>query len=349
MKIAIDCRYIGKSGIGSYIENIVYEFVNFHLEHEYLLLVEKEQMQYQNYQNVEQIITSVSPFSIQELLCFPVKKINKCDLFFTPYINIPGKINVPIYCTIHDVLFLDYKTLVSKIGYFIRRFFLYRAIKKSIYIFTVSNFSKQRIITHFPSCDGAKIVVAYNGITYMLREYAEKQSITQERKNIVCIGNVKPHKGLDILLNAYKDARKLGLEDKLIIIGNKDNFRTSSEQIYNQCEENKDIIFTGYLNNDEMYSLLASAKMLVSPSRYEGFGIPPLEALYMGTNVVISDIEVYQELYNELPVTYFKDGKVNDLSEKILKKESKDLRGIREKILFKYNYTNTANIILSFF
>lgn len=158
MKLAIDCRFIGKSGIGTYIENILDELVAHHPQNEYLLIAEKPFADYVSLSNISYVITDIKPFSLKELFRFPVKEINKCDVFFTPYINIPVGIKVPLYSTIHDVIFLDLPELTSRIGRMIRWFFLWRATKLSKTVFTVSSFSKSRILAHFPNTKDIRIV-----------------------------------------------------------------------------------------------------------------------------------------------------------------------------------------------
>ena len=134
MKLAIDCRFVGKSGIGTYIENILDELVAHHPENEYLLIAEKPFADYVSLSNISYVITDIKPFSLKELFRFPVKEINKCDAFFTPYINIPGGIKVPVYSTIHDVIFLDLPELTSRIGRMVRWFFLCFALGKAKHI-----------------------------------------------------------------------------------------------------------------------------------------------------------------------------------------------------------------------
>ena len=116
MKLAIDCRFVGKSGIGTYIENILDELVAHHTEHEYLLIAYKPFDDYAHFSNIRFVITDIKPFSLKEMFFFPVDEINKCDAYFSPYINIPGRIRIPVYSTIHDVIFLDFPKLVSKVG-----------------------------------------------------------------------------------------------------------------------------------------------------------------------------------------------------------------------------------------
>jgi glycosyltransferase involved in cell wall biosynthesis len=142
MKIAIDARLIGNSGIGTYIENIVPMLVNRHKQHHYLLIGHERQIGlYRGIFNVELLLTEISQFSLKECVAFPVEEINKCDAFYCPYINVPGGIRVPVYSTIHDVIFLDIKGLSSRLGTLLRWAFYKRAIYLSEALFTVSEFS----------------------------------------------------------------------------------------------------------------------------------------------------------------------------------------------------------------
>ncbi len=94
-----------------------------------------------------------------------------------------------------------------------------------------------------------------------------------------------------------------------------------------------------------MLLLLSQAKFLVQPSLYEGFGIPPLQALYCGTKAVISDIPVFKEIYDGFPVVFFESGNSNDLCEKMQRTfcDESPLGEIPEK----YSYKKTASLILS--
>ena len=141
--------------------------------------------------------------------------------------------------------------------------------------------------------------------------------------------------GLNILLSAF--SRVDGL--KLKIIGEKDNFLTGlslDESAYDN------VVFTGRISDEELFNEIRSAKFLVQPSLYEGFGLPPLEALYLGTQPIISDIDVFREVYKELPVVFF-DGE-KDLTEKL--KRNSEAVDCRELINNRYNYKNFVRNIL---
>lgn len=94
--------------------------------------------------------------------------------------------------------------------------------------------------------------------------------------------------------------------------------------------------------------LVSEAKALVQPSLYEGFGIPPFEAICLGTDIIISDIPVFKELYAEVPNSFFKAGDADDLADKLLTFKPNDrLDELKTSLLKKYNYHNTSEIILN--
>ena len=144
MKIAIDCRMYNSSGIGTYLQGIL-PYLLAEQKNNYLLLGNFNILSKYKAKNVEIQEVNIPIFSVKELFCFPCAKINSYDVFLTPNFNIPIGIKIPIYAFIHDVVFLDIKELTSKIGYYIRKFYLNRAVKIAEKIFTVSEFSKKRI------------------------------------------------------------------------------------------------------------------------------------------------------------------------------------------------------------
>lgn len=346
MKIAIDCRFLGKSGIGTYLENIVDCLLRFHQEHQYLLICNNDMVDRKG--NVEVHLTDITPFSLKELFSFPVSIINQCDAYFCPYFNLPLGIRVPVYTTIHDVIFLDRRELTSRAGYLLRRLYLWYAIKVSRKIFTVSEFSKSRIVYHFhPQKD---IVVVYNSISSKIKKWIDCNcSVVEKKDYILYVGNIKQHKGLKVLLTAYQAALDESYGNELYIVGDADNFRTADTEVLDILSQNSEIKFTGHLPGDELYQLMAAARQLILPSFYEGFGLTPLEALYLGTDVLMSDIPVLKEIYEEFPVSFFKVGDADSLKTHLLSSENKNKNAIRvrEAIDARYNAQEITNKILA--
>lgn len=331
---------------------------------------------------VEILGCDVRTFSLTELFRFPVgllRAINSCDAYYTPYCNIPGRlfgggITIPIFSTIHDVVFLDIPELAGCLGTAIRKLFYQHAIKRSCCIFTVSQFSAGRIQAllkgvETSSCSGVPLVVTYNAVPHWFTApeiatsgetgsnvAAQNSSVSprtatetspmdsSSSQDLLFVGNIKAHKGLHILLPAFKLARQKGLRGRLVIVGNANNFRTGDSGILEQFQSlsEEDFSFTGRVSDGELRDLYRQCRLLVQPSLYEGFGMPPLEALSQGTNVVLSDIPVFQEIYEGMPVTFFKAGDVEDLAEKLLSAWQLPPPVLKEN---RYSFKKSATII----
>ncbi len=346
LRIAIDCRMIGSGGIGTFIS----ELIPYFLEHNECLLIgtHEQCMDFLRLQNVEFCYCDVKPFSMQEMFSFPqdvLNAIHKYDCYFTPYCNIPGGIQIPVFSTIHDIVFLDVKGLTGFLGRIGRKYFYQRAINMSKMIFTVSEFSKSRILAKLHCKKAIKVV--YNSFPSYLIQKSEKFVSPQKKNSILFVGNIKKHKGLKILLDAFEKAKKQGLKSRLVIVGNKDNFRTGDEETVERLNSfsGGQIEFTGKITNEKLRELYASSLVLVQPSLYEGFGIPPLEAMVMGTPAIISDIPVFKEIYKDFPVEYYNAQNSDELCKKLLEAESSPKKIELGSLKEKYSYKKSAILI----
>lgn len=338
VKIAIDCRMINKSGIGVYLSNILMYWMN-NTNLSLCLIGDKYELKKLPLNTNCKIIDCKLPiFSAVEMISFPVKEVNACDIYYSPNFNIPIGIKIPIYLTIHDLVFLDNKESVSAIGRFLRYVTVLRAYKKAEAIFTVSNFSKSRLQFYFGN--KKKIIISYNGIRKDLVELnSDKLPNKYNFDYFIFVGNIKKHKGIDILLKAIENT-----DFKIVIVGSTQNLKTSDKIINQKIRLNKNVIVEGRVDDFKLYSLIANAKALIQPSRYEGFGIPPLESMYLGTPAIISDINVFKEIYSQLPVTFFQDGNSDHLKTKFYLQIYPQID--KKRIEELYNYETTAKIIL---
>jgi glycosyltransferase involved in cell wall biosynthesis len=342
---------IDASGIGVYLrESLPYLLQS---ENNFLLLGNKRRLNcFSSNANVKIIECDIKPFSVKELFFFPFKttwQINSADFYFSPSFNIPQSVKIPVFTTIHDIIFPDMPELTSKIGLFARMWFYRRAYKKSKKIFTVSEFSKSRIQYHLGT--KKQIIVTHSAIQPMFLKYRANIPNIQKTQTIVFVGNIKKHKGLDILLDAFRLSRNEGLPYKLVVIGSKENFRTNDNSVLQKIDGlgNETVTFTSFIYDEQIMEYLSTAALLVQPSLYEGFCLPPLEAMVLGTHVLISDIPVLKEIYSGYPVTFFRSGDSSDLKEKMMellfnkKPSSPDLSN---DLLLKYTFEKTARIIL---
>ncbi|GMO43900.1 MAG: glycosyltransferase family 1 protein [Treponemataceae bacterium] len=357
MTIAIDCRHLHNSGIGVYLRGCLPYFLE--TEHDFLLFGDSAHIAEAAggaRGNVDIAECRVKPFSLNELFCFPrplLKKINRAGVYYSPFFNVPGGITIPVCATIHDIIFPDMPELTSRTGLFARMRFFKRAAKRAAKIFTVSQFSKSRIEHYLGT--SKPIVVAPGGIQSAFASYRAGPVLREKNQTIVFIGNIKKHKGLDCLLEAFIAARAEGLPHQLIIIGSRDNFRTADDSFLKKIDSSVSgaVTFTGALSDAALIDHVARASLLVQPSLYEGFGFPPLEAMFLGTRALVSDIPVFKEIYGGFPVVFFKAGDSGSLKEKLMELLynahtdcGTEFAGLSDELKNKYTFEKTAGIIL---
>jgi glycosyltransferase involved in cell wall biosynthesis len=362
MNIAIDCRMMDSSGIGVYLRECLPWFLKS--DNRFLLFGDAGRIREAaglspageapdgDPPKVRVVSCAVPPFSPSELFFFPSslkKEINRCGLYYSPYFNLPGGIRIPVCTTIHDMVFPDMKECFSGIGIFLRMRFLKRAYRASAKIFTVSCFSRSRIRHYFGAAK--PVIVTYSAIQPFLT--ARRPEKTARKKNIIFIGNIKRHKGLWCLLDAFLMARNEGLGYKLVIVGSMENFRTRDDEIIKKIEaleggDREAVEFTGFINNEKLRELLSGAALLVQPSLYEGFGLPPLEAMISGTGALISDIPCFREIYEGFPVHFFRAGDRVDLKNRLMEllhKKTPESVSLSPSLASKYRFEKTAAII----
>lgn len=196
--------------------------------------------------------------------------------------------------TICDLSFLKNPKWFSKKFYFYYKFLIPELIKKSLKIITISKFSKDEIIK-FLDVPESKIKVIYCGISeeFFSSLDASTEISKTKKKYILTVSSLNPRKNLKQLIIAFK---RLNLTDcQLIIVGAEYNI-FSRNDLKNLTGKNRNIIFKGYISDNELRSLYQRAILFVFPSYYEGFGLPPLEAMACGCPVVVSNVASLPEV-----------------------------------------------------
>lgn len=180
------------------------------------------------------------------------------------------------------------------------KFWLYfkLAMKRAKKIVTVSNFTKNEI-TSYAKCSSEKIHVFGSGWEHIRRlkpDYSIFEDFPEikDKEYYLSIGSIAPHKNFDwIVENAKYNKEKL-----FVIIGRviKRIWGNQENQLKNFSGN---IIYTGFQSDERIKALILHAKALIFPSFYEGFGLPPLEALALGTPAIVSDIPVMHEIFSD--------------------------------------------------
>lgn len=200
---------------------------------------------------------------------------------------------------IHDVN--AQKGLSSRFHRVYRKLAIPSAARKAESIVTVSNFSAKEIQNHL-GVGESKIDVVYNGVDEYFLNTDSGDSVDLPAKYILFVGSLNPRKNIEGVIKSYRRfKRQYGFDHKLVIIGpqNKSVFRSVD------VEEGNDLIFPGFLTKSELKYAYRKADLFTFPSFYEGFGLPPLEAMACGTPVVASNIPVHRETMGDS--AYFVD------------------------------------------
>lgn len=214
--------------------------------------------------------------------------------FFLPFIKLK---KIKYITVIHDIRLFKTPNEVSFLGGYLFRLRTRHALKIADSVIAVSETVKQEIINTFHYSKD-KIFVVYNTIRAprfenldKAKEILNKYNL-QPKKYILSISTLNKHKNIDSLIKAFENISPKFTDIKLVLIGGSGNAR-------NIETNNKNIIFTGYLQDEFLPFMYSNAMLYCSPSISEGFGIPNIEAQTMGTPVLCSNILVYKETMND--------------------------------------------------
>jgi glycosyltransferase involved in cell wall biosynthesis len=186
---------------------------------------------------------------------------------------------------------------------------MWTAAHRSDCILTVSDASKRDIL-HLFNIPPEKIVVVYNAIDAHFSVTPPSDAVARVRERyqldhrfVLYVGNIKPHKNLVRLIEAFSELRTGELEDvKLLIIGDEISKLPALRHAVHRHKLHKHVRFLGYVPDDQLTVLYRLAAVFVFPSLYEGFGLPPLEAMASGTPVVVSNVSSLPEVVGDAAV-----------------------------------------------
>jgi glycosyltransferase involved in cell wall biosynthesis len=211
----------------------------------------------------------------------------------------------------------------SKLYFYYYKFLTPIIAKKALHILTVSEFSRKEIIECL-KIDGNKISVIYNAVSHNFISKKTDDVTYNTYDYILAVSSIDPRKNFSRLLSGVN---LLETNIKLVIIGNTNNvFQNINLELSSR------VSYLGHVSDEELKFYYSNAKLFVYPSVYEGFGLPPLEAMAMGCPTIVSDIEVFHEVF-DTAVEYFNPYDINDIATCIEYVLSSKV--IREGLIFK--------------
>lgn len=237
---------------------------------------------------------------------------NTVDVYHTQYILpffVPSRTKVVTH--IHDVSFAAFPHLIGSTDRFFLSLFIPHSLRRSDLIVTPSLFTKKEIERYYGT-PSEKICVIPNALgdeflnnsDANVAKVREKYSLPESF--ILYVGTLQPRKNIPFLIRAFASLRTHLPDVKLVLVGSRTAHHVDRniEVALKETGAEKDIIFPGYIEQNDLPSLIRSAHLFVFPSLYEGFGIPVLEALSQGVPVAASNIPCLEEI-GEKSVVYF--------------------------------------------
>ena len=313
MRIAIDARKLHDFGIGTYIRNLVRGLAKIDQTTEYVLLCREQDAAVAATlgPNFRAVTERAGHYSIAEQLSVPLAvKRAHVDLFHAPHYVLPVLTPGRTVVTIHDCIHLMFpEYLKHRLGYAYARASMWTAAHKSDRIFTVSEQSKRDILKFF-KVPPEKIVVTPNAIDERFSVEPNAEHVKQIRERyqlshayILYVGNIKPHKNLERLIEAFHQVRSQGRSElELLIIGDEISKLQSLRRAVHKHDLHRYVRFHGFVPQETLSVLYRLASVFVFPSLYEGFGLPPLEAMASGTPVVTSNVSSLPEVVGDAAV-----------------------------------------------
>jgi glycosyltransferase involved in cell wall biosynthesis len=370
--IGLDARFYGPlgKGLGRYTKEVVDRVIQ-DTENDYVVFLSVDNFSdfdIANFSNVKKVLVKARWYSCREQIELPyLIWRHKINLMHFLHFNVPVLTPTKFIVTIHDLILTKFPTLratkLSPILYwlknFIYRFVIWLAVRRSQVVIAVSQFTKEDIENQF-KVSSDKVKMIYEGVADSLNSLEEKHSKNDDKKIILgynihkpyllYVGNAYPHKNLEGLIRIFSNLTSKKPDLSLVLVGKSDYFYSRVQAYAKKFKHKGEIIFPGYVPDEDLAAFFRQAESYVFASLYEGFGLPPLEAMAQECPVISSDKACMPEVLGEA-ASYFNPEDEELAGEKILnlinnQEAKKELVHKGKEQVEKYSWDKCAKKIL---
>jgi len=326
MKIGIDAQTTmgQKTGFGFYVKNLVENLKKIDKKNQYFLFKPKASCDF----------SAPKRFIWDQIRISKLAKEKKVDILHQPCFSLPLFYGGKIVATIHDLIAVKYG---EDIPFFSRMYFskwMPLTYKKADAIISISEHTKRDIIKYFRIPE-EKITVIYEAANASYKKIDDQKGIGDVRKKyqtgdkyLLHIGTLNPRKNLLFLVDVFSEVIKKHKDYNLVIVGKEGWYFDQLYEKVKKLDLKNKIRFTGYIDEKDKAYLYNGASLFVFPSLYEGFGLPPLEAMSCGIPVISSKTSSMPEVVGDAGILLSPNDKKswikninNVLSDKKLQKQ----------------------------
>lgn len=331
MRIGIDLLWVrpGKcGGTESYIRNLLDGFLAYDKENEYILLTAKNNAKsfrkYTKKPMMKLVVCNViSSNRINRVLWENIHLDHvaaslNVDVLFIPMYNKPLKhgSGIPYVNVIHDIQVMHYPENFSLVRRIFQRYAYWNTCRTTDRLITISNFCKNDLIRHFPFIKN-KIEMIYIPIiteeSHLDFHNIEEKYPIQKGRYYYCVSSMTPHKNLNTILKMMTEEKQ-----KKLVISGVGGREEQVKKIIKELHIEEKIVLTGYVSNEERDCLYENCRLFLFPSVFEGFGMPPIEAMRKGKHVVMTRKTCLEEVTQKKAVYVDDPYSVEEWREKII-------------------------------
>ncbi len=333
MRIGIDCRMYSArfTGIGRYVFELVHFLAKIDRKNQYILFFnEPEYSQFKATGRFQKVLVNAPHYSFREQAVFlKILNAQKLDLMHFTHFNRPIFYFRRSIVTIHDLTlsFFPGRKMHQPWYRAAYHFTVKSAVQKARQIIAVSNNTKKDLHRLFRLPE-SKITVIYEGVNSQFYPIKDTKilKVTQNKYKITTpyllyTGVWRSHKNLINLIKAFKYLKnQYTLPLSLVLTGRRDPiYAPEIEAKIRELSLENDVIFTGLVDDHDLVALYNGASAYVFPSLYEGFGLPPLEAMQCGVPVIASRTSSIPEICGENNALFFDPNDPQNMAEQIFK------------------------------
>lgn len=362
MRIGIDARALGSNGGGdeTYIRSVIRALEAVDRDNEYTIFLDVRGVAsaVPSMERMRQIVVAPHNLQVRIPLTLPLAVARaQIDLLHVQYLA-PPLCPVPVVVSVHDIAPERYPQFFTPAAVAQLRIIMPLMVRRAATVLTLSEFSKQDIVRRY-CVPPEKVVVAPGAADPMFRplhDTARLEGVRARYKTserfILCVGNLQPRKNLRALIAAYVKLRRAGaISHRLVLVGRRawlydDTFAAARDSGYTD-----ELVFTDYVPDEDLVALYNAADLFVYPSIFEGFGLPPLEAMACGTPVIASNTSAIPETVGDAALTvnpFDIEGLASALAMALTDAELRaqlSTRGVQRAAVF--SWENTARTILN--